>query len=462
MHFLSLSMRRASKLLVVAAVCGAVATPAGSIIAAPSQQAPAQTLSPVHRVSATVDDASEPSISSDGRWVVFEGRVGDRATVFRTDRQTDTTVELSPVPAGARTGSTIHPRLSADGCVIAAVTEIAFDLFRDDDRDDRWDVYRLVVPECGGQPNAWELVSSQELTGIALDGVLTDSAPALNGSGTQVAYVRQAENAPEGVATISIVDVTVPINETGRIQIVAGMPPEAPGGAFKYRGARDPVMSQNGRHLAFVSDTTASEPLPGWATGPALGDYATSQVYVWDRQAPDQRRAVRLVSGQDGAASAAGGAEPDMSEDGRVIVFTSRDRTLLPANLTHCIPDCPSQVYRFDRDTDGNGIFDEPSRRPELALVSAVDAGVVPLGLPEAGDAPSWAPAVNADGSQIAFVTDATNLLPSSAPAEAAIETVTCWSPSSCSAASGACSTAPTPPVSPAHTATRRCRRPAR
>ncbi|HTH06760.1 MAG TPA: choice-of-anchor D domain-containing protein, partial [Ilumatobacteraceae bacterium] len=282
-----------------------------------------------------------------------------------------------------------------------------------DDRDDRWDVYRLVVPECGGQPNAWELVSSQELTGIALDDVFTDSAPALNGSGTQVAYVHHAENTPDGVATISIVDVTVPINETGRIQIVAGMPPEAPNGAFKYRGARDPVLSQNGRHLAFVSDTTASEPLPGWGTGPVLGDYATSQVYVWDRQAEDQRRAVRLVSGQDGLASAAGGAEPDMSEDGRVIVFTSRDRTLLPANLTHCIPDCPSQVYRFDRDTDGNGIFDEPSRRPELAIVSAVDAGVVPLGLPEAGDAPSWAPAVNADGSQIAFVTDATNLLPS-------------------------------------------------
>ena len=49
------------------------------------------------------------------------------------------------------------------------------------------------------------------------------------------------------------------------------MPPEAPGGAFNYRGARDPVISQNGRHLAFVSDTTASDALPGWGTGPVLG-----------------------------------------------------------------------------------------------------------------------------------------------------------------------------------------------
>jgi Tol biopolymer transport system component len=413
MHCPSPRLRRVPKLLAAAAVCAGTVLPAGSVDAAPSQQAPAQTASPVHRASATVDDASEPSISSDGRWVVFQGRVGDRQTVFRTDRNNNTTTEMSPVPTAARSGNTIHPRLSADGCVIAAVTEIAFDLFRDDDRDDRWDVYRMRVPECGGQPNGWELVSSQELTGIARDDVFTDSAPALNGSGTQVAYVHQAENAPEGVATISIVDVAVPINEPGRMQTVAGMPPEAPGGAFKYRGARDPVMSQNGRHVAFVSDTTASEPLPGWGTGPALGDFATSEVYVWDRLAQDQRRAVRLVSGHDGVPAAAGGAEPDMSEDGRVIVFTSGDRTLLPANLTNCNPDCPTQVYRFDRDTDGNGIFDEPARRPELALVSAVDAGVVPLGLPEAGNADAWAPAVNADGTQIAFVTDATNLLPS-------------------------------------------------
>ncbi len=45
--------------------------------------------------------------------------------------------------------------------------------------------------------------------------------------------------------------------------------------------------------------------------------------------------------------------------------------------------------------------------------MSAVDAGVVDIGVPRAGNASSWAPAVNADASQIAFVSDATNLLPS-------------------------------------------------
>ena len=364
-------------------------------------------------MSSAVADAGEPSISANGRWIVFSGLAGDRRSVFRTDRTNNVTIELSPVPDGVRAGETIHPRLSADGCVVAAITEIPFDLFRDDDQDDRWDVYRLVVPECDGQPNGWELVSGVDRTGIARDDVFTDSAPAVTGSGAEIAYVHQAPGAPDGVATISIVDVTVPITEAGRVQPVAGMPAEAPGSAFLYRGARDPVISQNGRHLAFVSDTTASEALPGWGTGPVVGELASSQVFVWDRGAADQRRAVRLISGVDGVPSAAGGAEPDMSEDGRVVVFSSGDRTLVPADLTHCTPDCPSQIYRFDRDTDGNGIFDEPPRRPQLALISAIDAGVVDVGLPVAGDAPSWAPAVNADGSQIAFVTDATNLLPS-------------------------------------------------
>lgn len=367
----------------------------------------------VRQASVDVGEATEPSISEDGRWVVYTGRDGDRSTVFRTDLETDTTTELSPVPPDVRPGDTIHPRLSPDGCVVVAITEIPFDLFRDDDRDDRWDVYRLLVPECGGRVNSWELVSLSSRTGTAIDGVFTDSAPALNGSGSQIAYVHQASGVADGVGDITIVDVTVPTNTPGRESTVPGVPAEAPNRAFLYSGFRQPVLSQNGRHLAFVADATASELLPGWAEGPEPGGPATSQVYVWDRLAGDQRRAVHLVSGRNGTPSTAGAEAPVMSEDGRVVVFTSSDRTLVTAALPACIPDCPSQIYRYDRDTDGNGIFDEPPRSAPLAIVSAVDAGVVDVGVPRAGNASSWAPAVNADGSQVAFVTDSTNLLPS-------------------------------------------------
>ena len=407
-------MRRPTSIIRRAATAIAMACAVSGVVALrPVLAADSIADDAVDIVSGDVAEANAPQLSGDGRWVVFGGRSGERLSVFRTDRETGVTAEMSPVPAGVRSGSTIHARLSADGCVIVAITEIPFDLFRDDDRDDRWDVYRLVVPECGGQPNGWELVSANERTGTARDDVFIDSPPAVSGSGAVVAFVHPLLGAPDGVGTISVVDITKPVNEPGRVQHVAGIPIEAPNRAYLYRGASRPALSQNGRHVAFVSDTTASDLLPGWADGPAPGEYATRQVYVWDRGAADQRRSVRLISGRDGQRSLAGGDSPAMSEDGRIVVFTSRDRSLVTVELPSCLPECPDQVYRFDRDTDGNGIFDEPPRESPLAIVSAIDAGVIDIGVPRAGDRSSWAPAVNADGSQIAFVTDATNLLPS-------------------------------------------------
>lgn len=363
-----------------------------------------------------VINATGPSISADGRWVVYGGQTDDgRRAIFRTDTEQGTTVEMAPVPDGSRPGDTILPRISANGCVVVAITQIAYDLFRDDDRDQRWDVYRLVVPECDGRPNGWELVSS-DATGLARDGVFVESPPTVSGSGAVVAYVHQSDASPFRLATVSVVDATVPIDSAGRSTTVRGMPLESPNRAYRYRGAYQPALSQNGRHLAFTSDADAAAALPGWSSGPVRGGWATTQVYVWDRLAGDQTRAVHLVSGREGSPSESGADSPAISEDGRVVAFVSPDRELVPAVFPRCASSCSTGVFRFDRDTDANGAFDEPRRpggSPELALVSALGAGQSTTGLPVAADASAWSPSVNADGSSIAFVTDATNLLPS-------------------------------------------------
>ncbi len=73
--------------------------------------------------------------------------------------------------------------------------------------------------------------------------------------------------------------------------------------------------------------------------------------------------------------------------------------------MSACTPECPTQIYRVDRDLDENGWFDEPGRT-SIRVISAV-AGTEP---PIAGIASSSVPTMSADGHLIAFITKATNL----------------------------------------------------
>lgn len=363
---------------------------------------------PLVGAEADLTDLSGPSVSGDGRWVVYTATTDGRRSAFRTDLFTDATVELSTVPEGVRPGDTVGARISADGCVVVATSQLPFDLFRDDDRHERWDVYRLVVPECGGRPNEWELLSTDGFTGVSRDDVDPTDPAAVSASGALVAFTHPLGDPDDGLTTVTLVDATVPTGQIGRLNELPGVPTEAPNRAYVYRGARQPAISHDGRQVAFVADFTASEPLPGWGDGPQPGSSATAQVFVWDRTGGDLRPLVHLVSGRDGVPSRAGASSPSLSEDGRIVAFVSADRSLVPAVLPDCAPICPTQVFRYDRDPDGNGWFDEPGRLDALSIVSATRSR---FRLPVAGNASSWAPVVVADGSQVAFVTDATNLL---------------------------------------------------
>ncbi|MEM8748652.1 MAG: hypothetical protein AAGF91_18260, partial [Actinomycetota bacterium] len=148
-----------------------------------------------------------PSVSGDGRYVVYHGPSQTdvapapsdatdaedgpqmRMSVFLTDRETDESVELISVPEGLRTGDSAMPVISGDGCVVAIVTELALDVFRDDDSGERWDVYRKTLPHCeGGELEDWELVSTRPGTGgIARDDVVVER-PTTSRSGTLVAF----------------------------------------------------------------------------------------------------------------------------------------------------------------------------------------------------------------------------------------------------------------------------------
>ena len=365
---------------------------------------------------------ADPSVSGDGRFVTFQGTPpvagdGRTSTIFLTDRESGTTTELSPLPQGLRPGDSVAPVISGDGCSVVVVTQLQLDVFRDDDTGERWDVYRTVLPHCGGTVGAWDLVSSRNgKGGIARDDVVP-AAPTTSRSGTLVAFTHPADHLFEadGITTVSLVDTTVPIDDPARSRLVAGSPADSPTDTFVHAGLDQPVLSGNGMHLAYRSDATSSDAVPGWAPGVVDGGPATAQVYVWEIGEADPFRAVTLVSAlPDGSPSIAGAAEPDISRNGATVAFTSADTALAPATYPNCTTECPRQVFVAERDADADGEIGDD----EVASIEILSATVAPgatdatVGADAliAGTAPSSQPALSGDGQLVAFVTRAPNL----------------------------------------------------
>jgi hypothetical protein len=364
------------------------------------------------------------TLSGDGRYYVYQGApagaladpVTDArtSTIYFTDRETNTTTEITPVPAGLRPGNTIRPVISGDGCTVVVITELALDVFRDDDTDARWDVYRARLPQCGGALGGWELVSTRaDGSGIARDGVSVADSPAVNRSGTVIAYTHPADHLIdsatvdfEGVSAITVVDLALPIDDPRRAELVAGTPISSPNTTFTHVGLDQPALSGDGRFLAYRSDANSTEAVTTWGEGPVAGGPATRQIFAWDRNEIDPFVAVTLISARpDGTPSVTGASEPAVSRTGRVIAFTSNDVGLVPAVFPVCPQGCPTQVYRVDRDIDDNGWLDEAGRT-SVTMMSAQPGSQPPI----AGTASSSQPSVNADGQLVAFVTKAPNL----------------------------------------------------
>ena len=363
---------------------------------------------------------SGTTVSGDGRFVAYQALPGGgdpaiaatdprTSTVYLTDRDTDTTREVTVVPDGQRPGNSIHPVLSGDGCSVVVVTELALDVFRDDDTGLRWDVYRQRLEHCGGTLGDWELVSS--LGGgsaIARDDVDVLDPPALSRAGTLIAYTHPATDLLDGadLTTVSLVDLGQPIGSPERSRVVAGMPIISPNTEYVHGGLDQPAISGDGRFVAYRSDAASTDAVPGWGYGEVAGGPATPQVFVWDREQGDPFEAVELVSNRvDGLPTTAGASQPTLSRDGRVVAFTSSDVGLAPAVFPPCAGGCPSQVYHLDRDIDANGRYDEPDRTV-MTLVSSEPATTPVV----AGTAPSSQPSLSSDGQLVGFITKATNL----------------------------------------------------
>jgi len=141
-----------------------------------------------------------------------------------------------------------------------------------------------------------------------------------------------------------------------------------------------PALSADGHYVAFSS----------WATNLVSGDTNDApDIFVRDLQTGAM---ARVSIAADGTQANGYSYSPALSSDGRFVAFSS-DATNLVANDTNGRMD----IFVHDRDTDTNGIFDEPGE-VTTTLVSVSSGG-------SQGIYHSYSPDISGDGRYVAFET---------------------------------------------------------
>ena len=377
-------------------------------MAADPTPAPAPVDTPI---AADAISSQTPSVSGDGHFMVYAGvpKASKNATaadtrtstVYLKDRSDGKLTELTSLVDGVPAGDSVWPVISNDGCNVVVVTQMGYDLFRDDITGDRWDVYAMKLPICGGTLGEWQLVSMSNDAGFdasASDDVSPLEPPAVSGDGTVIAYTHRFSAAAPDLAGITLVDLTVPVGQSGRSLPVAGMPTDPPDSTYRYHGLHEPSISNDGVVLAYTSDANSASAVSDWGAGPQQGGYATSHVFVWDRGNPDRNTNVRDISA--GASTDTGeSSSASVSGDGNLVAFVSNETSLVAdASLPPCTPDCLPQVYLYHR-ADAS-----------ITLGSRVSGD--PAAAPVAADLGATQPSLNGTGDELLYVSRATNLFP--------------------------------------------------
>jgi Tol biopolymer transport system component len=175
--------------------------------------------------------------------------------------------------------------------------------------------------------------------------------------------------------TNGVGDVFVKDRQTHEIERVS----VGPGGA-NLSGTHDsPAISADGQHVLFVSNASI---LPSDVNG-------YPDVYLYDRA----RQTTVLISRRlDGVATNGGSYWPSISADGRFVTFRSTAHNILPMQPLGNA----GGIFLHDRDTDADGVFDEPD------AISIICVDMRP-----GGEAPAYNssrfPSISADGRYVAF-----------------------------------------------------------
>jgi uncharacterized repeat protein (TIGR01451 family) len=222
-------------------------------------------------------------------------------------------------------------------------------------------------------PGFTELVS---LSSAGIQGDQDSQTPSISADGRYVAFVSLAENLVSGDTNLAT-DVFVRdrlLGTTERVSVSsAGRQGDGNSGLLNLMGG--PSISGDGRFVAFSSE----------ASNLVRGDRnANPDVFVHDRATGETAR-VSVATG--GAEANAGGSEPTISRDGRIVAFLSNADNIVPdGNFT-------ADVFVHDRQT---GVTERISQAPDGS---------------DANGQSLFAPHLSADGRFVYYTSFASNLV---------------------------------------------------
>jgi Tol biopolymer transport system component len=228
------------------------------------------------------------------------------------------------------------------------------------------------------------------------EGNNASTAPSNSSDGRYVAFESQADNLVAN-DTNTDKDIFVHDRQTGTTTRVSV---DSVGAEGDDRSTA-PSISSDGRYVAFESDATN-------LLGVGNDTNAWSDIFVRDRDAdgdgiydePGAVSTVRVSVVSDETESIDPSNTPSISADGRYVAFESGGELDLMAIELQFFPD----IFVHDRDTDGDGTYDEPGQVSTIRM-SEDSAG-------NEATAASSSPSISADGRYVAFESIATNLVP--------------------------------------------------
>jgi Tol biopolymer transport system component len=307
------------------------------------------------------------SVSADGRFVVFTSDApeivgGDSngfTDVFLRDRQTGTTTLISRSRTGTSgNGVSTNASISADGRYMV-FTSAATDLVTGD-TNGAIDIFWVdrQAPE------------DQQIKLVSRSANAESLNPVMSSDGLFVAFTSGASNLVSG-DTNGLQDVFIWNSQTDTVTVVSR------GSAISNGTSEQAVISANGQYVAFVSD----------ASNLVIDDTnGKKDVFVWDRNS----NSITLVSRNTSGAIADGDSyQPSLSQNGRVIAFTSIATNLSAGTETSIDEDV------FVRNLDTN----------TTVLASTNTSGGYSTGS-GTGTLRAYNPVISGNGQFVAFTSD--------------------------------------------------------